>query len=910
MKQIHFNMGLILPYKTQTANQNTSYTRPATTPHQTSNYTTPDQHLHPTRPATTPHQTSNYTTPDQQLHHTRPGTRPHQTSNYTTPDQQLHHTRPATTPHQTSNYTTPDQELDQTGSLKTQTANQNTSYTRPATTPHQTSNYTTPDQHLHPTRPATTPHQTSNYTTPDQQLHHTRPGTRPHQTSNYTTPDQQLHHTRPATTPHQTSNYTTPDQELDQTGSLKAAPSGGDQVIVGLNKVAETARDKLGGKAVVMDKLYTALDAANNNLVGLLDTALSTATGGLTSGLLKAVLGIDKNPVTAAIKDLSEKLKNMKNELKEMIICESLRNVEHPINVAWHQFELLGKELKALGSAAKDDDKEKLTEDFFKDYKDTWNLVDLSLFITHESSCFPSIPEVLIKKSNCHYKKMDIDISEINTYMMKALILKIVYYERGVKKNKVQIDDAIKQYHKATGALYSARRECFLNQDKLSELVETDVKAMVPDDKVKHTHLQLAEHIREGLSEAFVCYDWMVVVYKTQHKLLVLAKGHYFNNILKVHVLKSMKDYRLDILGISEMRWTGQGRLMVDGATVLYSGKQDHHTHGVGIILSSYAAKALVGWKPVNERIITARLYTRHAKATIVQVYAPTDVASEEDKDAFYNQLQTVLEEIPSYDIKMLIGDFNAKLDDDRRGLNTTVGPHGSASSTNDNGERLLMLTSTNGFSIGNTFFGHKRIHKMTWVSPGGGTRNELDYICINTRWCSSLLDVRSYRGADVGSDHFLVVGKIRLKLKKVEKVQPKRPYAVDKLKNNNVSESFREELSKKLAVPQHPSTIEEQWSLFSRTITETAEAVLGRRGTNKERWITDHTWKLIDERKVAKIKREQKRRLRSWRMEDEEYRRLDREVKKSCRNDKRRWLEEKAREAQEAAEKNNTKTL
>ncbi|KAK0150527.1 Craniofacial development protein 2 [Merluccius polli] len=171
----------------------------------------------------------------------------------------------------------------------------------------------------------------------------------------------------------------------------------------------------------------------------------------------------------------------------------------------------------------------------------------------------------------------------------------------------------------------------------------------------------------------------------------------------------------------------------------------------------------------------------------------------------------------------------------------------------------------------------------MTWVSPGGGTRNELDYICINTRWRSSLLDVRSYRGADVGSDHFLVVGKIRLKLKKVEKVQPKRPYAVDKLKNNNVSESFREEL----------------------------KAVLGRRrGTNKERWITDHTWKLIDERKVAKIKREQKRRLRSWRMEDEEYRRLDREVKKSCRNDKRRWLEEKAREAQEAAEKNNTKTL
>lgn len=79
-------------------------------------------------------------------------------------------------------------------------------------------------------------------------------------------------------------------------------------------------------------------------------------------------------------------------------------------------------------------------------------------------------------------------------------------------------------------------------------------------------------------------------------------------------VLKVMRDYCLDILDVSEMRWTGQGHLMTDGATVLYSRKQDHHTHGVSIILSSCAAQALVGWKPVNDRIITARLHNRRAK--------------------------------------------------------------------------------------------------------------------------------------------------------------------------------------------------------------------------------------------------------------------------------------------------------
>lgn len=125
------------------------------------------------------------------------------------------------------------------------------------------------------------------------------------------------------------------------------------------------------------------------------------------------------------------------------------------------------------------------------------------------------------------------------------------------------------------------------------------------------------------------------------------------------------------------------------------------------------------------------------------------------------------------------------------------------------------MLATTNGLSIGNTFFEHKQIHKMTWVSPGGGTWNELDYICISIRWRSSVLDVRSHRGADVGSDHFLVARKIRLKLKKVQKAQPKRSYPVDKLKNHHLSRGYHEELRKKLEATQHPSSIEEQWSLF-----------------------------------------------------------------------------------------------
>jgi len=62
---------------------------------------------------------------------------------------------------------------------------------------------------------------------------------------------------------------------------------------------------------------------------------------------------------------------------------------------------------------------------------------------------------------------------------------------------------------------------------------------------------------------------------------------------------------------------------------------------------------SLSGLEPVNERIITARFNTKLAKVTVVQVYAPTEIAPDEEKDIFYDQLQDVLQEVPSFDIKV-----------------------------------------------------------------------------------------------------------------------------------------------------------------------------------------------------------------------------------------------------------------
>ena len=93
----------------------------------------------------------------------------------------------------------------------------------------------------------------------------------------------------------------------------------------------------------------------------------------------------------------------------------------------------------------------------------------------------------------------------------------------------------------------------------------------------------------------------------------------------------------IDVMGISETHWTGQGKLQLPGGeTIIYSGREDDiHRGGVGILMSKSATRALMDWTPINERIIQARYHSKHIKLTMVHIYAPTENADEQVKNEF-----------------------------------------------------------------------------------------------------------------------------------------------------------------------------------------------------------------------------------------------------------------------------------
>jgi len=74
------------------------------------------------------------------------------------------------------------------------------------------------------------------------------------------------------------------------------------------------------------------------------------------------------------------------------------------------------------------------------------------------------------------------------------------------------------------------------------------------------------------------------------------------------------------------------------------------------------------------------------------------------------------------------------------------------------NGVRLVNLATSKNLVVKSTMFPHQNIHKYTWTSPDGKTHYQFDHVLIDRRWQSSVLDVRSFRGADCDTDHYVVI--------------------------------------------------------------------------------------------------------------------------------------------------------
>ena len=74
------------------------------------------------------------------------------------------------------------------------------------------------------------------------------------------------------------------------------------------------------------------------------------------------------------------------------------------------------------------------------------------------------------------------------------------------------------------------------------------------------------------------------------------------------NIIQEIKQMRISILGISEVRWLGTGQFSKNGYTMVYSGNNEKHTNGVGIIMTHEIAKSMMGFWPISDREMLMKL--------------------------------------------------------------------------------------------------------------------------------------------------------------------------------------------------------------------------------------------------------------------------------------------------------------
>ena len=92
----------------------------------------------------------------------------------------------------------------------------------------------------------------------------------------------------------------------------------------------------------------------------------------------------------------------------------------------------------------------------------------------------------------------------------------------------------------------------------------------------------------------------------------------------KLEVVKQeMARVNVDILGISELKWTGMGELNSDDHYIYYCGQESFRRNGVAIMVNKKVRNAVLGCYLKNDRMISVRLQGKPFHITVIQVYAP-----------------------------------------------------------------------------------------------------------------------------------------------------------------------------------------------------------------------------------------------------------------------------------------------